>query len=409
MQNTISENLNPNISKRKSFGLKAESTLHRITLNPSSANPGETLFLYIPKLSENKVIVPRSVSLRLDLNVQGYANNTVVNNVARNLVSQFKVMFASETLQDTTRYDLIKTYEDLFTDRDNKLRLGISSENIRKLRTYAGDKDDSNSKEVTLASIHNTKYCIPIDHPILDDPGVFHPWALSDQLCFEITFAPVNNVVNYSDDTKPPNYKITNLELEYRCISSEFLANEAAGGYQVGCGFLYENIVLHKTFNISKATDAIINEHVNIPRRSMTGILCLFTEAFTAGKRDSENFVNPKITSVNFNIDGVPNKLFSNGMLPSDFWQSLNNRFDTKDTLKESDFYADKFALWIDLRSHPDNDIHGGGLFLNNTRDGVKIEIKRQTGGSGNITCHMFVVADAIVEIMKSNLQNIKY
>ena len=406
---TISEKLNPNMSTRKSFGLKAESTLHRITLNPSSANPGKTLYLYILKLSENKVIVPRSVSLRFDLILEGHANNTVVNNVARNLVSQFKVKFARETLQDTTRYNLLNAYEGLFTDRDNKLRQGISSENIRNLRTNAGDKDTSNSKEVTRANIHDTKYCIPIDLPILDDHGVFHPWALSDQLCFEITFVPVNNAVIYSDTTKPPNYKITNLELEYRCISSEFLANEAAGGYQVGCGFLYENIVLHKTFNISKATDAIINEHVNIPRRSMTGILCLFTEAFTAGTRNSENFVNPKITSVNFNIDGVPNKLFSNGMLPSDFWQSLNNRFDTKDTLKESDFYADKFALWIDLRSHPDNDIHGGGLFLNNTRDGVKIEIKRQTGGSGNITCHMFVVADAIMEIMKSNLHSIKY
>ena len=179
MQNTISENLNPNISKRKSFGLKAESTLHRITLNPSSANPGETLYLYIPKLSENKVIVPRSVSLRFDLNVQGHANNTVVNNVARGLVSQFKAKFASDTLQDTTRYDLLKTYEDLFTDRDNKLRQGISSENIRKLRTNAGDKVTSNQKEVTLASIHNTKYCIPIDHPILDNHGVFYPWASS--------------------------------------------------------------------------------------------------------------------------------------------------------------------------------------------------------------------------------------
>ena len=285
------------------------------------------------------------MSLRFDLNVQGHANNTVVNNVARNLVSQFKVRFASETLQDTARHDLLKTYEDLFTYPYNKLGQGISSEYIRKLRTNAGDKDDSNTKEVTLANIHDMKYCTPIDHPILDDHGVFHPWALSDQLCFEITFAPVNNVVIYSDTTKPPNYKITNLELEYRCISGEFLANEATGGYQVGCGFLYENIVLHKTFNISKATDAIINEHVNIPRRSMIGILCLFTEVFTDGTRDSEKFVNPNITSVNFNIDGVPSKLFSNGMVPSDFWQSLDNIFNRKNTLKESDFYADKFAL----------------------------------------------------------------
>ena len=139
--------------------------------------------------------------MRFDLILEGHANNTVVNNVVR---------------KDTTRYNLLKTYEDLFTDRDNKLRQGISSENIRKLRTNAGDKDDSNPKEVTLASIHSTKYCIPIDHPILEDHGVFYPWALSNHLCFEITFAPVDNVVIYSDPTKPPNYKITNLELEYR-------------------------------------------------------------------------------------------------------------------------------------------------------------------------------------------------
>ena len=70
---------------------------------------------------------------------------------------------------------MLKTYQDLFTDRDNKLRQGISSENIRKLRTNSGEKDDSNINEVTLANIHNTKYCIPIDHPILDDHGVFYP------------------------------------------------------------------------------------------------------------------------------------------------------------------------------------------------------------------------------------------
>ena len=65
--------------------------------------------------------------------------------------------------------------------------------------------------------------------------------------------------------------------------------------------------------------------------------------------------------------------------------------------------------LWIDLRTHPDNNIHGGGLFLNNICDGVKIEIKCKVGRSRNITCHLFVVADAITEIMKSNLVNIKY
>ena len=104
---TISEKLNPNRSPRESFGLKAEATLNRTTLNPSSVNPGETYYLNTPKLSENKVLVPGSVYLRFDLNVQGHANNTLVNNVARNFVSRFKVNFGGETLRDTARYDLL--------------------------------------------------------------------------------------------------------------------------------------------------------------------------------------------------------------------------------------------------------------------------------------------------------------
>ena len=72
-------------------------------------------------------------------------------------------------------------------------------------------------------------------------------------------------------------------------------------------------------------------------------------------------------------------------------------------------FYTnDKFALWIDLRTHSDN-IRGSGLALRDTRDGVKLEIRRTTGGSGNIPCHMFIVADALMEIMNSSLRSIMY
>ena len=78
--------------------------------------------------------------------------------------------------------------------------------------------------------------------------------------------------------------------------------------------------------------------------------------------------------------------------------------------LKENNFYtANKYALWIDLRTYPDNGFHGGGLTLNNTRDGVKLEIKRTVGGSGNMTCHMFVIADALMEVQNSNLKAILY
>ena len=116
------------------FGLKANSTLNRITLTPSNANPGETLYIEIPKLMENMVIVPGSVFLVFNLTLSGHENNTVVNNISRSLVKRQRVVFGGETLQDTTNYDLFQTYHDLFLpkeERENMLRHGISSENMR--------------------------------------------------------------------------------------------------------------------------------------------------------------------------------------------------------------------------------------------------------------------------------------
>ena len=110
MSKTISEKIDPNRMPKQPFGLKAESTLQRITFTPSSANPGETLYVSIPKLSGNNVLVPGSVSLSFDIDIGGHANNTLVNNVGRNLVQNFKVVLGGETLQDTKRYDLFMTY-----------------------------------------------------------------------------------------------------------------------------------------------------------------------------------------------------------------------------------------------------------------------------------------------------------
>ena len=164
----VSEKFNPNRIPCEPFGIKARSTLNRITLTPSEASPNETLYVDIPKLADNIVIVPGSVYLTFDLNVTGHANNTLVNNVGRNLVKQQRVLFGGEVLQDTLDYDLFQTYHDLHLSseaRDDMLRHGVSTESMRKLRTAAGDKSTSNAKEVVMATLHGTKYCIPLDYP----------------------------------------------------------------------------------------------------------------------------------------------------------------------------------------------------------------------------------------------------
>ena len=419
MSRAISEKIDPNRMPKQPFGLKAESTLQRITFTPSSANPGETLRINIPKLLGNNVLVPGSVRLAFNLDVTGHANNTLVNNIGRNLVSNFKVMLGGETLQDTNRYDLFMTYQDLFLStksRFRRLKQGISTPNMRKLRTSAGDASTSNAGDVKLGKIYSNRYYIPISHPILDDHGVFYPRGINETLMFEITLASISDIVNFSDTTKAPTYNLKNLELEYSSISSDYLAGEASSAYASGKGFYYENVLLHKTFEISKPNDSVINEHVNVPRRSMTGILCLFNDAITAGMRDSEKFINPDIQSVSININGMPNKLYSKEMIMTDFYDSIMKRYgkenegDDYNSIVPADFYINgAYGLWIDLRTFPDEVIHGGGFTLDSASDGVKLEIRRKVGGSGKITCYVYVVSDALVEIMNSGLVSIKY
>ena len=326
MSKSISEKIDPNRMPKQPFGLKAESTLQRITFTPSSANPGETLYVSIPKLSENNVLVPGSVKLSFNLVVTGHVNNTLVNNIGRNLVSNFKVVLGGEVLQDTKRYDLFMTYQDLFLSkksRSRRIKQGISKLNIRKLRTSAGDASTSNAGGVALGKIYSNRYHIPIEHPILDDHGAFYPRGINETLMFEITLASISDIVNFTDVAKTPMYTLKNLELEYSCISSDYLAQEASAAYASGKGFYYEHVHLYKTFDISKPNDSVINERINVPRRSMTGILCLFNETITAGTRDSEKFDNPDIQSVSININGMPNKLYSKEMITTDFYDSI--------------------------------------------------------------------------------------
>ena len=208
-------------------------------------------------------------------------------------------------------------------------------------------------------------------------------------MVFELSLAPASNIVKGSDASKLA-YELTNIQLEYEVIHSKQLADEAESNYKNGKRLMYEHVTHHKTISFSKGTDSIINESINVPRRSMKGLLLLFYEGYVGGARDSEKTFNPDITEVKVVVNGIPNKIYSQGMKTRDFWEEIFRRFGKENSLLDStDFYAgDRFALFIDLRSMKENNLHGSGLRLVNTK-GVQLSIKRNTSGSGNAKCYL--------------------
>ena len=112
--------------------------------------------------------------------------------------------------------------------------------------------------------------------------SVFYPQALYNDLVFELTLAPANQVVRGSDTTKL-NYKLTNIQLDYDMVRSKSLAAEAARLYDGGKEFAYDHVSREKVVPINKATDTRINIKVSAQRRSMKGILyCLWSRTSQA-------------------------------------------------------------------------------------------------------------------------------
>ena len=99
--------------------------------------------VHVPKLNKNEVLVPGSLALRFDIDLSGeHANNFLVQNVSRALVSKMVVKFGGSTLEDTKDYDVYKTFSDLFLPgekRDNMVPEGIQSEDLCKIRSGSGD------------------------------------------------------------------------------------------------------------------------------------------------------------------------------------------------------------------------------------------------------------------------------
>ena len=100
-----------------------------ITFERTEANPLEMLYVSVPKLNENEVIVPGSLALRFNIDLSGgHANNFLVDNVGRALVDKIVVKYSGTILQDTVGYDIYKIFEDLFLsqeERTNMLQDGI--------------------------------------------------------------------------------------------------------------------------------------------------------------------------------------------------------------------------------------------------------------------------------------------
>ena len=156
-------------------------------------------------------------------------------------------------------------------------------------------------------------------------------------------------------------------------VTDSELARQIRQQFSGRMAILYDRILRHRKIT-KKKSDTLWNINLNVPARSMKGILMLFEDP---DRTSTEDFVNPNITNVEMTIEGVPNQLYSQGMRQYQQWDEINKYFAlTSKRDKETDkvakdlYFSDtniakyltkRFALWLDLRSTDDNTLHGSG------------------------------------------------
>ena len=88
----VQANLLPTCNKTILRAIKTERAVKCITFDRTEAKPEETLYVSVPRVNENEVIVPGSLALRFNIDLSGsHANNCLVDNVTQALIDKLTV------------------------------------------------------------------------------------------------------------------------------------------------------------------------------------------------------------------------------------------------------------------------------------------------------------------------------
>ena len=171
----------------------------------------------------------------------------------------------------------------------------------------------------------------------------------------------------------------------------------------------FTRVFEHRFTSINKS-DPVVNLSINAPSKSMSKILILAVDPDDRKQfAHTEKFKNLDITKVNIGIEGVEkvNALYASGMQTHNVYDQILKCFkDNGVTLRE--FLTEKYALCFDLRPSVDDDRHGNGVNLQNTSEGITLEIHRVTGGAGKLNLHVFVFQDCQLNISGGRFHSIE-
>ena len=313
----VGDKLNPQRSYRKGFALKGLCQHIIKTNNPNTIGPDELLTVRFPNLKENQLIIPSTTKLTFNISLAGTdVNRTLVKNLGRNIIRKLIVKLEGNETISFNDSDILYSYYDCWKcaiERHNAVFQGIveadgQMENAIKHRINAGD-EANDVNDITVASIYDNKFCIPLDFEILEPSLPLYQYGLGSHLTYELTFADHSNV---SKATNPnATCMISNISLEFDTVMNASLASQVRTEYMKS-SILYDRILRGCIIPLNDSSTSFLVD-INSLSKSLKGVLLIFTKERSATKfdRNTEEFLNPKITKVEVTVEGVPNELYA--------------------------------------------------------------------------------------------------
>ena len=126
-----------------------------------------------------------------------------------------------------------------------------------------------------------------------------------------------------------------------------------------------------------------------------------------------KNFTTPRKQRLKSPVEGSPKELYAQNMEYSHHYDEIIKHFG-EERLKDAgaiqkdlqlhdvniaSYYTGKYALWLDFRTIDDNTIHGLGRRLENTLEGIRLQIMKEAGSASKLSCYLYIFQDAQINL----------
>ena len=285
--------LNPYRRLHEPLGVKGIRQSVVVTNNPSTIDQNQQLLVRFPNLDANDVIVPGTARLAFTITLTSDDDDrTVVQNLERAVVKTTTIKISGNEVMSIDDSDVINCYNDLWRTASEQAYAayqGIdttTNQNTTKLRVGAGNGANV-VKDRAIADTYGNRFHVPLDFELLESHMPFYQSALSDRLEYELTFNDYSRVIKTTDAGS--YYTIENISLEFDMVTQVDLARMIRNQYTGRLAILYDRILRHRKISKDKS-DTLWNINLNVPARSMKGILMLFEDPGQAFGRDPGKF-----------------------------------------------------------------------------------------------------------------------